>query len=153
MNSLDSQLHGFWAYADAELGEASNVGFYYMAMRPGRLLGTLLSGLCSWSAGYRPWLWCSALLVGLSWLSSLRLPVLGSSGPSVALAHRAENACSGGVPLVPALMEARHRQVRAWFRACNRLSWQCKQVAAPQVRLRQVWSPEIGAIKGRLHAA
>ena len=40
----------------------------------GRLLGTLLSGGVFLVGGMQACLWCSALLAGLSWLSSLKLP-------------------------------------------------------------------------------
>jgi predicted MFS family arabinose efflux permease len=61
------------AYTDAE-SVSLNVGFYYMANAAGRLVGTLLSGALFLVGGLQACLWCSALLVGLSWLVSLRLP-------------------------------------------------------------------------------
>jgi predicted MFS family arabinose efflux permease len=61
------------AYSDAE-AVSLNVGFYYMANAAGRLLGTLLSGAVFLAGGMQACLWCSAGLVLLSLLSSLRLP-------------------------------------------------------------------------------
>ena len=74
--AMNSSIHSYMvlAYADAE-SVSLNVGFYYMANAAGRLLGTLLSGAVFMVGGLQACLWCSALLVGLSWLSSLRLPV------------------------------------------------------------------------------
>jgi len=51
------------------------VGFYYMANAAGRLLGTLGSGWIYLHGGMQACLWCSAALVGLSWLISLKLPL------------------------------------------------------------------------------
>ena len=45
-----------------------------MANAAGRLLGTLLSGWVYLQGGMTACLGCSALLVGLSFLTSLRLP-------------------------------------------------------------------------------
>jgi predicted MFS family arabinose efflux permease len=56
-----------------------NVGFYYMANAGGRLLGTLLSGGVYLHGGMQACLWVSALFVGLSWLSRLRLPPLAAA--------------------------------------------------------------------------
>jgi hypothetical protein len=50
------------------------VGFYYMANAAGRLVGTLLSGALFLVGGMQACLWASCLMVGLSWLVSLRLP-------------------------------------------------------------------------------
>jgi hypothetical protein len=77
---MNSSIHSYMVLAYSQAEEVSlNVGFYYMANAAGRLVGTLLSGAVfllggSGSGGMQACLWCSTLLVGLSWLSSLRLP-------------------------------------------------------------------------------
>ena len=75
--AMTSSIHSYLvlAYTDAE-SVSLNVGFYYMANAAGRLLGTLLSGWIYLLGGLQACLWCSCLLVALSWLSSLRLPPL-----------------------------------------------------------------------------
>ena len=73
--AMNSSIHSYMvlAYTDAE-SVSLNVGFYYMANAAGRLLGTLLSGWLFLQGGLQACLWCSALLVGLAALVSLRLP-------------------------------------------------------------------------------
>jgi hypothetical protein len=78
--AMNSSIHSYMvlAYTDTE-SVSLNVGFYYMANAAGRLVGTLLSGAVfliggTPSSGMQACLWCSSLLVLLSWLSSLRLP-------------------------------------------------------------------------------
>ncbi len=80
--AINSAIHSAMVllYSDGE-GVSLNVGFYYMANAGGRLLGTLLSGWVSLQGGLQACLWCSAALVGLSWLSSLRLPPLKQPVP------------------------------------------------------------------------
>ncbi|MGA1304696.1 MAG: organoarsenical effux MFS transporter ArsJ, partial [Cyanobium sp.] len=80
--AMNSSIHSYMvlAYSDAE-AVSLNVGFYYMANAAGRLLGTLLSGWVYLKGGMEACLWCSALLVGLSWLASLRLPPSSSRLP------------------------------------------------------------------------
>ena len=75
--AINSAIHSAMVllYSDGE-GVSLNVGFYYMANAGGRLLGTLLSGWVYLHGGLQACLWCSAGLVALSWLSSLRLPPL-----------------------------------------------------------------------------
>jgi len=75
--AMTSSIHSYLvlAYTDTE-SVSLNVGFYYMANAAGRLLGTLLSGWVYLKGGMVACLWCSALLVALSTLSSLRLPPL-----------------------------------------------------------------------------
>lgn len=75
--AMTSSIHSYLvlAYTDSE-SVSLNVGFYYMANAAGRLLGTLLSGWVFLKGGMEACLWCSALLVALSYLSSLRLPPL-----------------------------------------------------------------------------
>jgi predicted MFS family arabinose efflux permease len=77
---MNSSIHSYMvlAYSDAE-AVSLNVGFYYMANAAGRLLGTLLSGWVYLKGGMEACLWCSTLLVALSFLSSLRLPPLSRS--------------------------------------------------------------------------
>jgi predicted MFS family arabinose efflux permease len=73
--ALNSAIHSAMVllYSDAD-AVSLNVGFYYTANAGGRLLGTLLSGWVYLQGGMQACLWCSALLLVLSWLSSLRLP-------------------------------------------------------------------------------
>ena len=73
--AMNSSIHSYLvlAYTDVE-SVSLNVGFYYMANAGGRLLGTLLSGWVYLAGGMEACLWCSAALVGLSWLSTLKLP-------------------------------------------------------------------------------
>ena len=73
--AMNSSIHSYLvlAYTDVE-SVSLNVGFYYMANAGGRLLGTLLSGWVYLAGGMLACLWCSAALVGLSWLSTLQLP-------------------------------------------------------------------------------
>ena len=73
--AMNSSIHSYMvlAYSDAE-AVSLNVGFYYMANAAGRLVGTLLSGAVFLAGGMQACLWCSAGLVLLSLLSSVRLP-------------------------------------------------------------------------------
>jgi predicted MFS family arabinose efflux permease len=82
--AMNSSIHSYLvlAYTDTE-SVSLNVGFYYMANAAGRLLGTLLSGAVFQLGGMEACLWCSALLVGLSWLVSLRLPRLPRALPAL----------------------------------------------------------------------
>ena len=75
--AMTSSIHSYLvlAYTDVE-SVSLNVGFYYMANAAGRLLGTLLSGWVYLAGGMQACLWCSAALVGLSWLSSQGLPAI-----------------------------------------------------------------------------
>jgi hypothetical protein len=79
--AFNSAIHSAMVllYSEGE-GVSLNVGFYYMANAAGRLLGTLLSGWLYLQGGLQACLWCSALLVALSWFSSLRLPALPHQG-------------------------------------------------------------------------
>jgi len=83
--AMNSSIHSYLvlAYTDSE-SVSLNVGFYYMANAAGRLLGTLLSGGVYLLGGMQACLWCSALLVGLSYLSSRRLPALRQAAVSAA---------------------------------------------------------------------
>ena len=80
--AMNSSIHSYMvlAYSDAE-AVSLNVGFYYMANAAGRLLGTLLSGWVYLKGGMEACLWCSALLVALSGLASIRLPPSSSRSP------------------------------------------------------------------------
>ncbi|MCS5705787.1 organoarsenical effux MFS transporter ArsJ [Synechococcus sp. FGCU-3] len=75
--AMNSSIHSYMvlAYTDAE-SVSLNVGFYYMANAAGRLIGTLLSGAVFLTGGMQACLWCSAGLVLLSLISSLRLPAV-----------------------------------------------------------------------------
>ena len=79
--AFNSAIHSAMVllYSEGE-GVSLNVGFYYMANAAGRLLGTLLSGWLYLQGGLQACLWCSALLVALSWFSRLRLPALPHQG-------------------------------------------------------------------------
>jgi predicted MFS family arabinose efflux permease len=83
--AMNSSIHSYMvlAYTDAE-SVSLNVGFYYMANAAGRLLGTLLSGAVFLAGGMPACLLCSSLLVGLSFLVSLRLPVPPRQQPAAA---------------------------------------------------------------------
>ena len=78
--AMNSSIHSYMvlAYSDGE-AVSLDVGFYYMANAAGRLLGTLLSGAIFLIGGLQACLWCSALMVGLAWLSSLKLPAVRSA--------------------------------------------------------------------------
>ena len=79
--AMTSSIHSYLvlAYSEAE-AVSLNVGFYYMANAAGRLLGTLLSGWVYLAGGMQACLWCSCLLVSLSWWSSRSLPPVPSCG-------------------------------------------------------------------------
>jgi hypothetical protein len=89
--AMNSSIHSYMVLAYSQAEEVSlNVGFYYMANAAGRLVGTLLSGAVfllggTESGGMQACLWCSTLLVGLSWLSSLRLPAPSGAAMPAAL--------------------------------------------------------------------
>ena len=78
--AMNSSIHSYMvlAYSDGE-AVSLDVGFYYMANAAGRLLGTLLSGAIFLIGGLQACLWCSALMVGLAWLFSLKLPAVRSA--------------------------------------------------------------------------
>jgi predicted MFS family arabinose efflux permease len=84
--AMNSSIHSYMilAYADPE-SVSLGVGFYYMANAAGRLLGTLLSGWVYLQGGMPACLWISTLLLGLSFLSSLRLPPPPRHQPAAAL--------------------------------------------------------------------
>lgn len=73
--ALNSSAHSFLIVQYAKADAVSlDVGFYYMANAIGRLLGTLLSGWIYQQWGMAACLWCSALLIALASLISIRLP-------------------------------------------------------------------------------
>ena len=75
--AVNSSLHSYLilAYSDDD-DVALDVGFYYSANAAGRLVGTLLSGVCYLWGGLAGALWGSAAFVALTWLLTLRLPPL-----------------------------------------------------------------------------
>ena len=73
--AMNSSIHSYMILAYTEAEDVSlNVGFYYMANAAGRLVGTILSGALFLVGGLQACLWCSALLVGLAFAASTRLP-------------------------------------------------------------------------------
>jgi hypothetical protein len=73
--AMNSSIHSYMILAYTEAEDVSlNVGFYYMANAAGRLVGTMLSGALFLVGGLQACLWCSALLVGLAFAASTRLP-------------------------------------------------------------------------------
>lgn len=73
--AVNSSVHSYLvlAYAGSEKA-AEDVGFYYAANALGRFIGTLLSGLLYQWGGLLWALLGSALMLGLCWLATLRLP-------------------------------------------------------------------------------
>ncbi len=90
--ALNSSLHSYLILAYSEGDDVSlDVGFYYSANAPGRLVGTLLSGLLYLWGGVEAALWGSTGFVVVTWLLTLRLPSLPSttSRPPIAPARLA----------------------------------------------------------------
>ena len=82
--AVNSSVHSYLvlAYAGSEKA-AEDVGFYYAANALGRFFGTLMSGLLYQWGGLLYALAGSALMLGVCWLVTLRLPTqhrLGSEG-------------------------------------------------------------------------
>lgn len=73
--AMNSSINRYMVPANSQ-GEAVslNMDFYSMANASGRLVGTLLSAAVFLVGGMQACLWCSAALVLLSWICSLRLP-------------------------------------------------------------------------------
>ena len=72
--AFNSALHSYLILEFSKSERVTmDVGFYYMANAAGRLLGTLLSGLCYQLAGVAGCLAMAAVMAGLSWLAALRL--------------------------------------------------------------------------------
>jgi predicted MFS family arabinose efflux permease len=79
--AVNSSLHSYLILAYSEREDVSiDVGFYYSANATGRLVGTLLSGLLYLAGGLEAALWGSTAFVAVTWLLSLRLPVLPAMG-------------------------------------------------------------------------
>lgn len=72
--AFNSALHSYLilAFSNAER-VTLDVGFYYMANAAGRLIGTLMSGLCYQLAGVAGCLAMAAVMSALSWLAAARL--------------------------------------------------------------------------------
>ncbi|MEM9425506.1 MAG: organoarsenical effux MFS transporter ArsJ [Pseudomonadota bacterium] len=72
--ALNSALHSYLILAFSTSERVTlDVGFYYMANAVGRLLGTLMSGLCFQLAGVTGCLAMAAVMSALSWLATARL--------------------------------------------------------------------------------
>ena len=72
--ALNSALHSYLILAFSRDERVTlDVGFYYMSNAAGRLLGTLLSGLCYQVAGVAGCLGMAALLLALGWIATQRL--------------------------------------------------------------------------------
>ncbi|MGR3513754.1 MAG: organoarsenical effux MFS transporter ArsJ [Paracoccaceae bacterium] len=72
--AFNSALHSYLILAFSNTERVTlDVGFYYMANAAGRLIGTLLSGLCYQLAGVAGCLAMAAVMSALSWLAAARL--------------------------------------------------------------------------------
>lgn len=72
--ALNSALHSYLILAFTQDERVTlDVGFYYMANAAGRLVGTLLSGLCYQIGGVVFCLAAASAVAGLSWLAARRL--------------------------------------------------------------------------------
>jgi predicted MFS family arabinose efflux permease len=72
--AVNSSVHSYLILAYTHRDQvAANVGFYYMANAGGRLLGSLLSGLCYQYYGIQGCLWGAGLFLFLSLLLSSKL--------------------------------------------------------------------------------
>ncbi len=81
--AVNSSVHSYLvlAYAGSEKA-AEDVGFYYAANALGRFLGTLLSGLLYQWGGLLYALVGSAIMLGLCWLMTLKLPMQQRAEPA-----------------------------------------------------------------------
>ena len=81
--AVNSSVHSYLvlAYAGSEKA-AEDVGFYYAANALGRFLGTLLSGLLYQWGGLLYALVGSAVMLGLCWLMTLKLPMQQRAEPA-----------------------------------------------------------------------
>ena len=78
--AINSSLHSYLILAYSQGDDVSlDVGFYYSANAAGRLIGTLLSGVLYLQGGLDAALWGSAAFVAITWLLTLRLPLLTPS--------------------------------------------------------------------------
>ncbi len=81
--AFNSALHSYLILAFTKDERVTlDVGFYYMANAAGRLLGTLLSGLCYQIGGVAFCLAAAAGMAGLSWLSARRLTTRHGKSPA-----------------------------------------------------------------------
>ena len=72
--AINSSVHSYLILAYTEADHvALNVGFYYMANAAGRLLGTLLSGICYQAWGIQGCLWVAGAFLLVSLAFSARL--------------------------------------------------------------------------------
>ena len=72
--AFNSALHSYLILAFTKDDRVTlDVGFYYMANACGRLLGTLLSGLCYQLGGVALCLAAAGAMAGISWLAARRL--------------------------------------------------------------------------------
>ena len=72
--AINSAVHSYLVLVYTEADHVTlNVGFYYMANAAGRLLGTLLSGICYQAWGIEGCLWGAALFLLMSLMFSARL--------------------------------------------------------------------------------
>jgi hypothetical protein len=79
--ALNSALHSYLILAFSKSERVTmDVGFYYMANAAGRLLGTLLSGLCYQAGGVAGCLAAAAVMAALSWLAAARLAARHPAG-------------------------------------------------------------------------
>jgi predicted MFS family arabinose efflux permease len=87
--AINSSLHSYLilAYSQHDDDVALDVGFYYSANAAGRLVGTLLSGVLYLWGGLEAALWGSASFVAITWLLTLRLPVLAPKVRAVEPVH------------------------------------------------------------------
>jgi hypothetical protein len=72
--AVTSALHSFLILSFTESHRVTmDVGFYYMSNAAGRLLGTLLSGVCYQLGGLALCLGTAAAMIGLSWIGTAQL--------------------------------------------------------------------------------
>jgi MFS family permease len=82
--AVNSSLHSYLILAYAGSAKAAeDVGFYYAANAAGRFAGTLLSGLLYGWGGLTACLIGSALMLALSWATTLALPVVREEAPAL----------------------------------------------------------------------
>ncbi|MBR0644919.1 organoarsenical effux MFS transporter ArsJ [Plastoroseomonas hellenica] len=83
--AVNSSLHSYLILAYAGSAKAAeDVGFYYAANAAGRFAGTLLSGLLYGWGGLIACLVGSALMLALSWATTLALPMVREETPALA---------------------------------------------------------------------
>lgn len=68
--AINSSLHSYLILAFTSRDRVTmDVGFYYMANAAGRLIGTVLSGLCFQLGGLYLCMLCAAIMIAISWIS------------------------------------------------------------------------------------